>query len=121
MVMSQPLLVSKAMTFAQVALVISLFLPSEMAFLVTTAMLYPWFSLPVFPTAKVFLHSVVSEEMTTMMPSLVSQLTPLHFVSLIIVVVKAMLLPSTLILLVVLVVYLAMHCGASEQLLHLIG
>lgn len=120
-VMSQPLVVSKAMTFAQVALVISLFLPSVMAFLVTVAMLYPWFSVPVFPTDKVFLHYVASEEMITIMSSLVSQVKPLHSVSLIMVVVKAMLLPSALILLVVLVLYLAVHGGASEQLFHLVG
>lgn len=120
--MSQPLVVSKAMTFPfpHVALVISLFLLSIMAFLVTIAMLYSWFSLPVFLAAEVFL-CYVSERMVSVMPFLVSEVTPLHYVSLILVFVKAMLLPSALILVVVLVFYLAMHCGTSQQLIHLVG
>lgn len=113
-VMSQPLVVSKVMTLLQVALVISLFLPSIMAFLVTEALLYSWFALPVFPTAGVIFCYVVSEGMVTVTPSLVSDISPLHSVSLILVFVKAKLRPSAVILVVVLVFYLAMHRGTPQ-------
>lgn len=116
-VMSQRLVVSQTMTFPQVALVISLFLPPVMAFLVTIVMLRSWFSRP----AQVFLRCVASEEMATVTLSLVSEVTAVQSASLMLVVVKAMLLPSAVSLLVVLLVYLAMHCSASQQLFHLDG
>lgn len=119
--MSQPLVVSKTMPFSQVALVIPLFLPSVMAFLMTIVRLYPWVSWPVFPTAEIFVCHIVSEDMVTIMSSLASEVTPLYSVSLVLAVVKAKLLPPAMILVVVSVVRLAMHCGASQQLFHLIG
>lgn len=115
-VVSKRLVGSHAMAFAQFALVFSLFLPSIMAFLVTAAMLYPWFPLP----AEVFLHHVGSDERIRIMSSLLSEVTPLHSVSFVLAVVKAVLLPSAVISVVV-AVYLAMQRGASQQLLHLDG
>lgn len=58
--------------------------------------------------------------MVTIMSSLTSEVTPLYSVSLVLAVVKAKLLPPAMIL-GVLVVHLAMHCGSSQQLFHLIG
>lgn len=59
--------------------------------------------------------------MVAIMSSLASEVTPLYSVSLVLAVVKAKLLPPAMILVVVSVVRLAMHCGASQQLFHLIG
>ena len=112
-VISQALVVSKVMTFPQIALVISLFLPSVMSFLGTKAMFCPWFSLPFLPRAQVFLQAVVSGEMVTAVTPRVSKVTPQCSVCFILVLVKTMLLPPALVLVVVWLVYLVGHCGAS--------
>lgn len=120
-VISQALVVSKVMTFPQVALVISLFLPSVMAFLGTKAMFCPWFSLPLLPRAQVFLRAVVSGEMVTAVTLRVSKVTPQRSVCFILVLVKTMLLPPAVVLVVVWLVYLVVHCGASLQVFNVLG
>lgn len=105
-------MVSKAMTFPQVALVHSLFLLSVKTFLATVVVLDSWLALLV----KSFLRCGVSEQMATVTSPLVSEVKPLHAFSLILVFETALLVPSA----VAEVVDLAMRCGASQQLFHLV-
>lgn len=112
--MSQPLEVPRAIS--QVALVIPLFSllylflspPPVIAFFMSIARLCPCVSQAIF-TVEV----LISEDMVTILSCLVSVVSPLHFVSLALVV-EAKLLPHAMILAVVWLVHLAMHCGTSQ-------
>lgn len=102
-------LVSRVMTFPQVALAVSVFLPAIMPFLVTVASLIMCLSWP----DEVVLCNVASEDMMARISSLLPEVMPLHYVSLILVPVKVVSLPSVGIWVVVLVLYLAMQCSTS--------
>lgn len=100
--MSKTFVVVTAMALSKVTLVISLFLPSVRGFFVTIARGHSVLSRPVFPTVKIFVHHVVSD-MVAITSSLVSH------ISFTMTAVKARLLLSAVILVVVSGFQLAMH------------
>lgn len=109
MVKFLPFVVSKVMTLTQAVVVVSLLLPPVMAFLVSVVML------SLCPVAYVFLCCVATEDKVTMLSSVVSHITVLHSASVLMVLIEIMPLPAGVLVLV----YLPMHCGTSQQLLHL--